>query len=159
MTGANSNSNSNSNFDNKFRAPPISNQDDLSREETEIWKSISKEMFAQDPSEKSQAKNEGLHPVLAIGLTAALLAHGAIMFSLPPVLRQRGAPFLPTASKGLNIMFQELKNQPIIVNRMRARKNLNFIDLGSGDGRVVFRAAREGLFTNSVGYEINPGEC
>ena len=28
--------------------------------------------------------------------------------------------------------------------------------MGSGDGRVVFRAAREGLFDKSVGYEINP---
>ena len=35
--------------------------------------------------------------------------------------------------------------------------NLTFVDLGSGDGRVVFRAAREGLFDNCVGYEINPG--
>jgi SAM-dependent methyltransferase len=36
------------------------------------------------------------------------------------------------------------------------KHSLKFVDLGSGDGRVVFRAAREGLFHASVGYEINP---
>jgi len=142
-----------------------SNQDELSQEESELWKSISKEMFAPvttgvpsartttNPAESGE--KEGLHPVVAIGLGAALLAHGAILLSLPPVLLQRGAPFLPTALKGLNVMFQELKKQPIIANKTRP---LNFVDLGSGDGRVVFRAAREGLFTKSIGYEINPGE-
>ena len=33
---------------------------------------------------------------------------------------------------------------------------MTFYDLGSGDGRVVFRAAREGIFHKCVGYEINP---
>ena len=133
-------------------------EEELSREESELWKSISREMFAPVTSVNPESKKEGLHPVVAIGLGAALLAHCAIIFSLPPVLLQRGAPFLPTASKGLNVMFQELKKQPIIAQNIHANKPLNFVDLGSGDGRVVFRAAREGLFTKSIGYEINPGE-
>jgi hypothetical protein len=133
-------------------------EEELSREESELWKSISKEMFAPVPSANPESKKEGLHPVVAIGLGAALLAHCAIIFSLPPVLLQRGAPFLPTASKGLNVMFQELKKQSIIAKNIHANKPLNFVDLGSGDGRVVFRAAREGFFTKSIGYEINPGE-
>ena len=37
-----------------------------------------------------------------------------------------------------------------------SQKSLKFVDLGSGDGRVVFRAARENLFNKSIGYEINP---
>jgi hypothetical protein len=100
----------------------------------------------------------GLHPAVSIGLTVALVAHGAILFSLPPVLRQRGAPFLPTASKGLEDIFHEIKKQPNIMEAIQSKKKLHFLDLGSGDGRVVFRAAREGIFYKSVGVEINPGQ-
>ena len=39
---------------------------------------------------------------------------------------------------------------------IKQSSSLKFVDLGSGDGRVVFRAAREGIFQKSVGYEINP---
>jgi len=53
-------------------------------------------------------------------------------------------------------MFKELRNQPIVKD---SKRNLTFFDLGSGDGRVVFRAAREGMFHKSIGYEINPGTC
>ena len=35
-------------------------------------------------------------------------------------------------------------------------KKLTFVDLGSGDGRLVIHAARSGLFDRSVGLEINP---
>ena len=35
-------------------------------------------------------------------------------------------------------------------------KKLVFVDLGSGDGRLVFRAAREDIFDECIGYEINP---
>jgi tRNA G46 methylase TrmB len=40
----------------------------------------------------------------------------------------------------------------------RQRRRLKFVDLGSGDGRWVLRAARRhsDLFGMSVGYEINP---
>lgn len=38
----------------------------------------------------------------------------------------------------------------------KAPEEVIFVDLGSGDGRVVFRAAREQLFTLCIGYEINP---
>jgi hypothetical protein len=31
-----------------------------------------------------------------------------------------------------------------------------FVDLGSGDGRLVLRAAQEGIFTVCIGYELNP---
>ena len=149
----------------------------LSQEETDLWNTLSKELYSplseniktDTLTRNSLAANpegdgKGLHPALQIGLFAAFVAHGAILLSLPPVIRGKGAPFLPTASKGLDIMFQELKKQPICkavqsqshgINK--TKKKLTFFDLGSGDGRVVFRAARENLFHKSVGYEINPG--
>ena len=39
---------------------------------------------------------------------------------------------------------------------MEQPKRLVFVDLGSGDGRLVFRAARENIFDECIGYEINP---
>ena len=83
-------------------------------------------------------------------------------------------------------MFQQLRNEPQFMNQyhrvVTARNTSNrpstrinrsgnyinnnnndnenkivFVDLGSGDGRIVFHAAyREQLFTNCIGYEINP---
>ena len=99
-----------------------------------------------------QTKNKIL---LGIGGTLFLLPHLAILLSLPPVLQRRGAPYLPTFKSKLNVMFDLVRVQIQQQNR-DSRRNLQFVDLGSGDGRVVFRAAREGLFEKSVGYEINP---
>ncbi|CAB9525410.1 Protein FAM173B [Seminavis robusta] len=52
-------------------------------------------------------------------------------------------------------MFQQLQQQ-LAVSRLHKSKSLTFVDLGSGDGRLVFRAARQGIFSTSIGYEINP---
>lgn len=107
-------------------------------------------------TKKAQEKEDGMHPLLTLGLAAAFLAHGAILFSLPPVLKQKGAPFLPTNSNNLTVMFNALKKQSFVKKALQTKTPLTFYDLGSGDGRVVFRAAREGIFHKSVGYEINP---
>lgn len=77
-------------------------------------------------------------------------------------------------------MFQQLRNEPQFMKQYQrvistqtamnqqsridssssSNKNeekLVFVDLGSGDGRMVFHAAyREQLFTHCIGYEINP---
>merc|ERR1712218_640020 len=75
-------------------------------------------------------------------------------------------------------MFTLIRKQPQIREKLRKNKissssssllssatsspipsgvGMKFVDLGSGDGRMVFRAAREtNLFRYSIGYEINP---
>lgn len=81
----------------------------------------------------------------------------------------QGAPYLPTFEKNMRAMFQQLRNEPNFMNVQKSilnppqgvtvphqRQEIIFVDLGSGDGRVVFRAAREQLFTLCIGYEINP---
>jgi len=55
-----------------------------------------------------------------------------------------GAPFAALSANRIATMFQLL--QPV--------KKKNFLDIGSGDGRIVIAAARHGL--KSYGYEINP---
>jgi hypothetical protein len=70
-----------------------------------------------------------------------------------------GAPYLPTKKKNLDAMFQQLRNDPHFASlllKQQGSSKLRFADLGSGDGRIVFRAARENVFGNSCGYEINP---
>ena len=106
-------------------------------------------------SPSSSASNKIL---LGIGGTLFLLPHLAIILSLPPVLQRRGAPYLPTFANKLNVMFDLIKQHVNQNNKsfLKQSPSLKFVDLGSGDGRVVFRAAREGIFQKSVGYEINP---
>ena len=103
-----------------------------------------------DNTTTQQSNNKIL---LGVGGTLFLLPHLAILLSLPPVLQRRGAPYLPTFKTKLNVMFDLIRMQ---ISQAPTKRNLKFVDLGSGDGRVVFRAAREGLFRTSVGYEINP---
>ena len=117
-----------------------------------IWKQVQGEIR----DEVSAMALSTLHPALAVGLGGVFLLNVMALLSLPPVLRGKGAPYLPSFSNKLDIMFTQLKKDSHVIQKLKEGKPLTFVDLGSGDGRVVFRAAREGLFTKSIGYEINP---
>jgi hypothetical protein len=62
----------------------------------------------------------------------------------------------------MNAMFSQLRREQNLAQPSKSTGDGNvhklgkFVDLGSGDGRVVFRAAREDMFRLCVGYEINP---
>lgn len=56
-----------------------------------------------------------------------------------------GAPFVPISQKDLAVIF----------NRLKVKGSDVFVDLGSGDGRVV-RSAAQILNIPSIGVEINP---
>jgi hypothetical protein len=108
------------------------------------------------PLQQNNVFQLGHHPLTIVcgGIFAGFLTlNAAVLVSLPPVLRQRGAPYLPTFQKNLDAMFSQLRSEVKILKNKEQK--LRFVDLGSGDGRVVFRAARERLFDESVGYEIN----
>lgn len=107
------------------------------------------------PASESSSSSSYSTLGLLIGGAAILLPHLAVLLSLPPVLMKRGAPYLPTFGNKMDVMFGIIRAH-IKQQRSKNTKPLKFVDLGSGDGRVVFRAAREGLFKESVGYEINP---
>lgn len=55
-----------------------------------------------------------------------------------------GAFYYPTTTKDIETIFKNLKPQ----------KNKTFIDLGSGDGRIIIAAAQHGF--KSIGYELDP---
>lgn len=56
----------------------------------------------------------------------------------------RGAPFAGIGKERMRVMLELLN----------AKKGKSFVDVGSGDGRIVIEAARKGL--NAYGIEINP---
>ena len=56
-----------------------------------------------------------------------------------------GAPFIPTPRKGVEQMLKLLKLKPGEI----------FYDLGSGDGRIIIKAAKD-YKVKAIGIEINP---
>jgi len=115
----------------------------------------------QGDGHDSASRSNKLHPALAVGIGVAFACNVAVILSLPPVLRGRGAPYFPTFRKSSDAMFAQLRRDPDFADKLARRgqgkgRSLTFVDLGSGDGRLVFRAAREGLFDRAVGCEINP---
>ena len=101
---------------------------------------------------------------------------GFVASAIPAVLG-KGAPYLPTLKKSLDIIFQEALPQLLPIEMQQSNKRISVqeesksetksvikdearkvplvIDLGSGDGRVVIEAAKYGY--RSIGYELNPG--
>jgi Methyltransferase domain len=70
-------------------------------------------------------------------------------FALPFTKRFFGAPFVPTRQESINSLF----NHPSL--KSLTQNNKRFIDLGSGDGRLVIEASKTG-FSNALGIEMNP---
>jgi len=73
--------------------------------------------------------------VIYLGLILILLFCFVILF---------GAPFLPTLKKQINPIFDLLD----------LTEGQTLIELGSGDGRILYEAGKRGLY--AVGYELNP---
>ena len=55
-----------------------------------------------------------------------------------------GAPFLPTLKKQIDPIFELLD----------LNEGQTLIELGSGDGRILYEAGRRGLY--AIGFELNP---
>uniref|UniRef100_A0A2K6QSD3 ATP synthase subunit C lysine N-methyltransferase n=1 Tax=Rhinopithecus roxellana TaxID=61622 RepID=A0A2K6QSD3_RHIRO len=62
---------------------------------------------------------------------------------ITPALRKVCLPFVPATTK-------QIEN---VVKMLRCRRG-SLVDIGSGDGRIVIAAAKEGF--TAVGYELNP---
>jgi len=83
--------------------------------------------------------------------TLILIPHLLVVPSLPHVLLGRGAPYVRTKIRAMEVAFSSLKN----VIPGQSFNSKTFADLGSGDGRAVIEAAKQG-FRRARGYEINP---
>lgn len=71
----------------------------------------------------------------------------AVPFALPKLRRFVGAPYLPSSRSAFQAV---LDNLPGVADKSALR----FVDVGSGDGRLVEEAARLGM--KAVGIELNP---
>jgi 16S rRNA A1518/A1519 N6-dimethyltransferase RsmA/KsgA/DIM1 with predicted DNA glycosylase/AP lyase activity len=73
--------------------------------------------------------------VFIIAVVSILLFAGVVAF---------GAPYLPTLTKRVDDAIELLELKP----------GQRFLELGSGDGRLLRSAAKKGIY--STGYELNP---
>ena len=146
-----------------------SQQTDISREEKELLSSLGLEDLLSNDSTTSTSTgtqspldagseqdltSSQMHPAVKAGLAIGFVANLGLLLSLPPVIMSKGAPYLPTFSRSSNVMWERIRQSPTIQSRLK--EGLTFVDLGSGDGRLVFQAARQNMFAMSIGYEINP---
>jgi len=73
------------------------------------------------------------HPYITAGAGVALVVHLAALLSLPPAIRGKGAPYLPTTASHSKAMFDQLKQQLLISSELKdkaANGSLCFVDLG-----------------------------
>ena len=86
----------------------------------------------------------------------AIMVNFAFLLSAAPAAAGRGAPYVPTFTRTVRTIFDELlpKALPLVGHKLPPTRALHFVDLGSGDGRLVLEAARMGFTAH--GWEINP---
>ena len=105
-------------------------------------------------SEKTPSKF-GLYSAIGIGAVAFGFSIAAIPF-LTPALRKHALPYIPATDKQISNVFKALKlyNTTNKLNYIPSSQNVvKLMDLGSGDGRIVFEAAKRGY--QSTGVELN----
>lgn len=102
------------------------------------------------------SSNIGKLITLGIGATAIGLVCVTIPFVLP-AMRKHALPYIPATDKQVSNAFKAIR----IFNKSRPDSKIipetnnivKLIDIGSGDGRIVFEAAKHGY--NSTGVELN----
>ncbi|XP_040564714.1 ATP synthase subunit C lysine N-methyltransferase [Lepeophtheirus salmonis] len=123
----------------------------------EVLNDITKEKTKTDCSEclsleKEFEKNPGGKSIRSKGLIIAGITGGvAIALSgicLPfvtPALRRICLPYVPATDAQIQNVVRALQHR---------RKGTSLVDIGSGDGRIVFECAKLGY--NATGIELNP---
>ena len=109
----------------------------------------------QRPQQEQGTNDGGKKPRSKVALTGLAVTGGlAIGVSLvtfsfvSPALRRICLPFVPATEN-------QIKNVLKLCSKKRqGGGGTTLVDLGSGDGRIVFAAARDGY--QATGYELNP---
>eukprot|EP01116_Phalansterium_solitarium_P013737 TRINITY_DN3113_c0_g1_i5.p1 TRINITY_DN3113_c0_g1~~TRINITY_DN3113_c0_g1_i5.p1 ORF type:complete len:333 (-),score=61.47 TRINITY_DN3113_c0_g1_i5:195-1193(-) len=109
--------------------------------------------------QKKKSEAKALKDTLPFELRILLFAVAAVAFVafngvvLPFLLASRRRygriPYLPSGPTELDSAFRMLR-----LAHPDPQGSARFVDLGSGDGRVVIEAAKQGY--NAIGYELNP---
>lgn len=108
-------------------------------------------------NQKSSSQSKfGLYSALGIGAVAIGFSIAAIPF-LTPALRTHALPYVPATTKQIKNVFKALKiyssNNNLTYLQPSQTRTVKLIDLGSGDGRIVFEAAKRGF--HATGVELN----
>ena len=107
-------------------------------------------------SEKTKSSKFGLYSAFGV---AAIAIGGSIMAIpfLTPAMRYHGLPYIPATDKQLSNVFKAIRNyrnsQSLTSLKPSKTNAVKLIDLGSGDGRIVFEAAKRGY--QATGVELN----
>lgn len=110
--------------------------------------------MAQSTSKDSSSSSSkfGLYSTLGI----AALAIGGTIAAIPfltPAMRKHALPYVPATPKQISNVFTALRAYRPDSNPNKTK----LIDLGSGDGRIVFEAAKMGY--QAIGVELNAVLC
>lgn len=105
------------------------------------------------PAEKSKF---GFYSALGIAAVAIGGTIAAVPF-LTPAMRRHALPYIPATDKQIKNVFKAIKtyreaNQLTKLKPSREQV-VKLVDLGSGDGRIVFEAAKRGY--QATGVELN----
>ena len=98
----------------------------------------------------------GLYATMGLGVVAIGFSIATIPF-LTPAMRKHTLPYIPATPKQIKNVFKSIKlysNSKNIANTLPTKTNSpKLVDLGSGDGRIVFAAAQRGF--QATGVELN----
>lgn len=105
-----------------------------------------------DSSTKSSTSRIGFYTTLGI----SALAVGGTILAIPfltPAMRKHALPYVPATPKQISNVFKAVRSYRPEINPSSTK----LIDLGSGDGRIVFEASKLGY--NATGVELNAILC
>lgn len=112
---------------------------------------------SSDTSSKSSSSSSsskfGLYTTLGISALAIGGTIAAIPF-LTPAMRKHALPYVPATPKQISNVFTALRSYRA---QQAEPAKTKLIDLGSGDGRIVFEAAKLGY--QATGVELNAILC
>lgn len=103
------------------------------------------------PSSSSSSSKVGLYTTLGISALAVGCTIAAVPF-LTPAMRKHALPYVPATPKQIDNVFRALR-----AFRHHNPNKVRLVDLGSGDGRIVFEAAKRGY--RATGIELNAVLC
>lgn len=107
-------------------------------------------------SEESSKSKVGFYMAMGVGAVAVGFSIAAIPF-LTPAIRTHALPYVPATTKQIENVFKAVKAFGVSRNLKRIEPSKNnlvkLVDLGSGDGRIVFDAAKRGY--HATGVELN----
>ena len=103
-------------------------------------------------TEKTKSSSVGLYTTIGIGSVALAFSIAAIPF-VTPALRKHTLPYVPATDKQLDNVFKTIDFIRKSSKISKPASSSTLIDLGSGDGRIVFEASKRGYC--ATGVELN----